>query len=1021
MSEYQSILYEYFLNPPVEYRSVPFWSLNDKLDPVEIKRQLREFRKGGYGGAYLHSRIGLLTQYLGEDWWKAIDAGVEACKEEGIEAWFYDEDKWPSGFAGGMVPLMDEDFHARCLMRLDKKGKLPDNAEILAEDENYVYFCYKVKMGNPWFNGTCWVDLLNPDMVKSFIDCSYRPYSERYAEDTGNAVKGIFTDEPQVSPKDDSIQHKGVLSYSTCLREEFKKQHGYDIIDYVACLFENTGNYKKVRLDYYRTLALQFEKSFSKQIGEYCEQNGLIWTGHYNGEEHFLSVLQNVGNMMIQYRHMQRPGIDHLGLRIRGGLNAAKSLSSVANQYGKDRRLSELFGISGQNMSFEDRKWIADWHAALGINHFCPHLALYSMKGCRKRDYPPTLSPQQPYWKYNKILEDYMARVCYLSSCGRYAAELLVIHPLESAYIEYNGMDSFQSIMDVFNSYYRVLEMLQSSHRNYDLGDECIISDIAKVKDGYFNIGKMNYKAVLLPFMKTIRRKTLELLFEFAESGGFVLAVGNYPETVDGEMDNEALAKLKSIADLVTMDGLTQVLSGKLPPAVRIEGVGSEEVYIHQRWYDDGQILQLSNTSRLQKAECKVYLSCNIENPLLWDPATGKCFALVGNEEGAFEIHLAPAQTLFLTTAAPSLSARVDGEYQIPRCEETVKAIDGVWHGKRMDPNAITLDFAKYSTDGGKTFSKPEPIIGIHERLTAQGYCGELRLLFEFESDVVPKNCNLVIEQPKMYSSIEINGQVLDFVDTAFYVDHSFRTTGITSHLKKGTNTILLVLNYIAPVPDSLDAVTRYGTEIESIYLIGDFGVKAKASKYSPGNTQKNMDRTLPSQNIHRISSFVLSDEKEFFKGDLTVQGYPFYSGSFLLKQDFYIDRLDKDARCFIRFPKVESIVVECELNGIKLEPVAWSPWEIEVTSCLKAGDNHIELTLTNSLRNLLGPHHHCQGELIEVGPVSFTGRSSWPDQVKGKDNWYDLRIEGKANKWHDDYYLIPFGLLESPVIIMKN
>jgi len=272
-----------------------------------------------------------------------------------------------------------------------------------------------------------------------------------------------------------------------------------------------------------------------------------------------------------------------------------------------------------------------------------------------------------------------------------------------------------------------------------------------------------------------------------------------------------------------------------------------------------------------------------------------------------------------------------------------------------------------------------------------------------------------------MYSSIEINGQVLDFVDTAFYVDHSFRTTGITSHLKKGTNTILLVLNYIAPVPDSLDAVTRYGTEIESIYLIGDFGVKAKASKYSPGNTQKNMDRTLPSQNIHRISSFVLSDEKEFFKGDLTVQGYPFYSGSFLLKQDFYIDRLDKDARCFIRFPKVESIVVECELNGIKLEPVAWSPWEIEVTSCLKAGDNHIELTLTNSLRNLLGPHHHCQGELIEVGPVSFTGRSSWPDQVKGKDNWYDLRIEGKANKWHDDYYLIPFGLLESPVIIMKN
>lgn len=32
------------------------------------------------------------------------------------------------------------------------------------------------------------------------------------------------------------------------------------------------------------------------------------------------------------------------------------------------RRMSELFGVSGQNMSFEDQKWIANWHAVLGIN-----------------------------------------------------------------------------------------------------------------------------------------------------------------------------------------------------------------------------------------------------------------------------------------------------------------------------------------------------------------------------------------------------------------------------------------------------------------------------------------------------------------------------------------------------------------------------------------------------------------------------------------------------------------------------
>ena len=49
-----------FSNPSAEFL-VPFWSLNDILEPAEIERQLEEFKKGGFGGAYLHSRTGLLT------------------------------------------------------------------------------------------------------------------------------------------------------------------------------------------------------------------------------------------------------------------------------------------------------------------------------------------------------------------------------------------------------------------------------------------------------------------------------------------------------------------------------------------------------------------------------------------------------------------------------------------------------------------------------------------------------------------------------------------------------------------------------------------------------------------------------------------------------------------------------------------------------------------------------------------------------------------------------------------------
>lgn len=128
-----------FSSLSAQFRSVPFWSLNDELQPAEIERQLEEFEKGGFGGAYLHSRTGLLTEYLGDEWWAAMDAGVRAGERLGLEIWFYDEDKWPSGFAGGLVPLASESFHSRSLIRLDRSAELPVGSKVIAEDDTYKY------------------------------------------------------------------------------------------------------------------------------------------------------------------------------------------------------------------------------------------------------------------------------------------------------------------------------------------------------------------------------------------------------------------------------------------------------------------------------------------------------------------------------------------------------------------------------------------------------------------------------------------------------------------------------------------------------------------------------------------------------------------------------------------------------------------------------------------------------------------------------------------------------------------
>ena len=84
-------------------RPVPFWSWNDKLEPDELRRQIGAMQDAGMGGFFMHARGGLETKYLSEDWFRAVEASVDEAKKRGMQAWCYDENGWPSGFAGGKL------------------------------------------------------------------------------------------------------------------------------------------------------------------------------------------------------------------------------------------------------------------------------------------------------------------------------------------------------------------------------------------------------------------------------------------------------------------------------------------------------------------------------------------------------------------------------------------------------------------------------------------------------------------------------------------------------------------------------------------------------------------------------------------------------------------------------------------------------------------------------------------------------------------------------------------------------
>ncbi len=94
---------ELFKNPTAEYRGTPFWSWNCKLDSAQLLRQMDILKAMGMGGVHIHSRTGMASKYLGDEFMSMVRQCVDKARADEMLVWLYDEDRWPSGSAGGLV------------------------------------------------------------------------------------------------------------------------------------------------------------------------------------------------------------------------------------------------------------------------------------------------------------------------------------------------------------------------------------------------------------------------------------------------------------------------------------------------------------------------------------------------------------------------------------------------------------------------------------------------------------------------------------------------------------------------------------------------------------------------------------------------------------------------------------------------------------------------------------------------------------------------------------------------------
>ncbi len=881
-------LMEKLKNPPKEYRPIPFWSWNEKLDTSETKRQIELMDEAGMGGYFMHARGGLETEYMGKEWFDNTTVGVEEGKKRGMGGWAYDENGWPSGFGAGAVNGLGEEYQQKYL-RIEKgEGHTPRTIT----NTNGYHLYYDV---NEFYT-----DNLDKKVVQKFIEVAYKPYCEKYKGE----MPGIFTDEPQLS--------RAGIPWSLVLPEEFEKEYGYDLLAHLPELFYPIDDYKTTRFRFWKLIEKLFVNSFTKQIYEYLDQFGMKLTGHMVLEDELYSQLSSNSAVMPNYEYFHIPGMDWL-TRNQIRPQPVLQLASVAHQMGKKQILTESFALCGHNVSFEELRWLLESQFVRGVNLLCPHLEGYSLRGIRKRDYPPAMYYQQPWWKEYSSFIDELTRIGVLLTDGKPEFDTLLIHPQSTVWTLANDKnmerDKNEDIIALNREFDNAIGKLERKHILFHLGDEYIMEKHARVNGNRLVIGTQSYSRIILLRDEILFDSTKKLLEEFTQNGGTIISVDEIPE--NKVCDNPLLTYTSRKFDGFDMHYFVN------------ETREAQKVKI----YKGGKYLDIST------GDIK--------------PFCGECV-------------IAPMSSIVIID---------DGSEAIPSKTAAKKTLSicGDWKTEENTLNSLALDTCDYWFDG-ELIEKNAYVLDIGNRANKLEKQVHIKQRYTFSAAYIPEKLYLVCETPDKFD-IYVNGKAIDKKDEGYFRDFAFRKIDIAEYVKTGENEIIFECDFVqsqevyqaiknSRIFESEKNKLRYDMEIEGIFIVGDFALKTD-SDFEP----------LENHAYRYGGSFTICEKPSAISlKNIEQQGYPFFSGSMTVSKTVTLDDTDYKL-CFI---KTGINAIHVKVNGVNAGSLIWNPYELDISEYLKQGENKIELTIVNNLRNLLGPHHLDEGECFSVGPAQF-------------------------------------------------
>ena len=376
------------------------------------------------------------------------------------------------------------------------------------------------------------IDHMNPAAVQHYLD-HFQSRLEGRLGPMRQWLRAYFVD---------SMELEG-SNWTDDFATEFRRRNGYDLMPWLPFILFPQGrlgevtsyhygahkspemerDLQQVRLDFERTKAELLYERFTTVFADWCRKQGVLSRGQAYGRGFFpleSSLVYDIPegeswttNYLRHRLGEEMPDSDYRRGRAYTMIN--KYVSSAAHQTG--RRIVSCEEMTNTYRMFETTlellKLGSDMSAFSGITHSVWHGFNYSPPEAGFPgwvQYGSYLNRQNSWWPYFRLLNQYRSRVSTILQDAEMQTDIAILLPTDSLWAQYGVQTEPFPVFPKDSPYDIPCLLWEAVHKN---GGNCDLItrrqlDSATLRDGHLIVGKKAYKALLLPSLSILNRRS---------------------------------------------------------------------------------------------------------------------------------------------------------------------------------------------------------------------------------------------------------------------------------------------------------------------------------------------------------------------------------------------------------------------------------------------------------------------------------------------------------------------------------